>query len=332
VTAAPVAAPPVALRVAYRDGLVELMQRDERVVCLDSDTGLFSGVDFGTAAARYRNLGIAEQNLMGTAAGLAAAGYRPFVNTMATFASSRAIEFVKLDIAYNALPVCIAATHAGVSAGHLGPTHHCLEDLAVMRMLPNMTVLVPGDASQVRALLPQLNQLAGPVYLRLDRKPAPALPAGLDSPVLGRAEVLADGADVLVVACGPQPMAAAWQARQQLAGHGVTAAVVQVHTLAPLDRQALLRAAEPVRLVVSVEEHWAVGGLGSAVAEVLGEWLPRPLVRIGMPPTFVSVVGGQQEILDHYGINADGITDRVLAALQPPAFRSNHPVPEGENR
>lgn len=320
----------VALRTAYRDGLVELMQHDDRVICLDTDTGLFAGADFGVAADRYRNLGIAEQNLMATAAGLAASGYRPYVNTMATFASSRAVEFVKLDIAYNALPVCIAATHAGVSAGHLGPTHHCLEDLSVMRMLPNMTVLVPADAYQVSALLPQLNELSGPVYLRLDRKPGPALPAQTPRPVLGQIEPLVEGRDVVLIACGPQPMAAALQARSRLAEQGVDAAVLQVHTLAPFDRPTLLRAATPARLVVSVEEHWAVGGLGSTVAEVLSERLPRPLIRIGMPSTFVSVVGSQREILDHYGINAAGITKQVLAALHRLDITTNHPVPEGE--
>jgi transketolase len=179
-------------------------------------------------------------------------------------------------------------------------------------------------------LLPQLNELPGPVYLRLDRKPGPALPTRTPRPVLGRIETLVTGRDVVLLACGPQPIAAALQAQLRLAEQGVAAAVLQVHTLSPFDRSTLLRAAEPASLVVSVEEHWAVGGLGSAVAEVLSERLPRPLIRVGMPATFVSIVGSQQEILDHYGINATGITNQVLAALHRLDTRPNHPFPEGE--
>ncbi|MEO6700606.1 MAG: transketolase C-terminal domain-containing protein [Jatrophihabitantaceae bacterium] len=319
---------PVALRTAYRDGLIELMQHDQRVVCLDSDTGLFAGQDFGTATDRYLNLGIAEQNLIGTAAGLAATGYRPFVNTMATFASSRAVEFVKLDLAYNALGVCIAATHAGLSAGHLGPTHHGLEDLAVMRVLPNLTVLVPGDAGQVRALLPQLLELDGPVYLRLDRKPAASLPGWVARPQLGRIQTLVPGERVVLVACGPQPIVAALKAERLLADAGVSAAVLQVHTLAPFDIASLLDAVGPAELVVSVEEHWQIGGLGSAIAEALAEQLPRPLIRIGVPRTFVSVVGDQEQLLQHYGITAEGISDQVLSRLDVTPLTPNRSCPQ----
>jgi transketolase len=306
----------LAMRTAYRDWLVTRMESDPRTVCLDSDTGLFAGIDFGLTADRYLNLGIAEQNLMASAAGMAASGYRPFVNTMATFAASRAVEFVKIDIAYNNLPVCIAATHAGVSAGHLGPTHHCLEDLAVLRVLPNMTVAVPADASQVGPLLTALSQLPGPSYLRLDRKAMEplALPGPLE---LGRLLPLHAGgaADVLLVAAGPAPVRAALGARQLLAGAGIEAAVVQAHTIVPFDRDGLMAAAEPVSLVVTVEEHWIDGGLGSVVAELLSETMPRRLLRVGLPRGFISTVGNQDELLIRHGISPEAITNRVRRTL-----------------
>lgn len=167
-----------AAREVYRDVLVELLGEDERYVCLDSDTGLFSATSWGEGARRYLNLGIAEQNLMGVAAGLARSGRIPFVNTMATFAATRALEAVKLDIAWNDLPVRIVATHGGLSAGHLGSTHHALEDLAVMRMLPNMTVLVPADGPATESLVRAGAELPGPVYLRLGRGATPSIAPG----------------------------------------------------------------------------------------------------------------------------------------------------------
>lgn len=175
-TTAPAPAPARAAREVYRDTVAELLPGEPRLVVLDSDTGLFGGVDFGSAADRYLNLGIAEHTLMGTAAGLAREGRIPLVNTMAAFASSRAVEAVKIDIAMGNLPVLIAATHSGVSAGHLGPTHHALEDLAVMRALPHMTVVVPGDAAGTEDLLRQALTLGGPVYFRLGRGATPICP------------------------------------------------------------------------------------------------------------------------------------------------------------
>jgi transketolase len=305
----------VSPRLAYRDALLALLARDPRTVCLDSDTGLFTGVDFGAAAGRYLNLGIAEQSLMGAAAGLAAGGGRPFVHTMATFAASRALEFVKIDIAYNALPVRIAATHAGVSAGRLGPTHHALEDLGVMRALPNMTVVVPGDAEQVVALLQQVVDLPGPVYLRLDRGAAEPLPHPMPAPVLGEHQVLEPGGEVLLAAIGPQPLAATLAAADLLRARGLRVTVLHVHTLAPFDTPGFLRAAAPAELVVSVEAHWSTGGLGSTLAEALCSAAPRRLLRIGIPRTFVSLVGDEREILAHYGVSAEAVSGQVLAEL-----------------
>lgn len=314
------AAPPRSSREVYRDWLVEAMARDERVVCLDSDTGLFSGVDFGAAAPRYVNLGIAEQNLLGVAAGLAASGLVPYVNTMAAFAGTRALEAVKIDVALAGLPVRIAATHSGVSAGHLGPTHHALEDLAVMRVLPGMTVLAPADAAETEALLAQGHPLPGPVYLRLGRNPTPDLPAsaaGAGEPIaLGRARRLRHGGDALIAACGPYPVLAALAAADLLAAEGIEAGVLGLHTVKPLDVDALLAALPPNRSLVTVEEHWRAGGFGSAVAEALTELAPVRVLMVAFPDEFAEVAGSQTHLLGRYGITGDAVAARVRETLQ----------------
>jgi transketolase len=315
----------VATRTAYRDSLVALMAADEQVVCLDTDTGLFAGVDFGPAGSRYLNLGIAEHNLMCVAAGMAASGWQPYVNTMAAFASARALETVKIDIAYNALPVRIMATHGGVSAGHLGPTHHALEDIAVMRALPNMTVVVPADARSTVALMAQAARLPGPAYLRLGRKATPPLPDGADGPVLGEIQTLRDGHAVVFVCCGPLPVHAALGAADALAAEGIPSGVLHAHTLKPFDADSLLRRTAHAELVVTVEEHWRTGGLGSAVAESLAEHGgpgSRRLVRVGLPDSFMTTVGGQEELLAAHGITAQGLAARVRAAIRKPGCHS----------
>ncbi|MFE0048028.1 transketolase family protein [Streptomyces albireticuli] len=308
--------PPRPNREVYRDVLAGLMPADERLVCLDSDTGLFSGVDWGTAADRYVNLGIAEQNLMGVAAGLAKSGRVPFVNTMSTFASTRAVEAVKLDIALNDLPVRIAATHSGLSAGHLGSTHHSLEDLAVMRMLPNMTVLVPADAAATEELVRACAGIPGPVYLRLGRGATEDLPAGAEPLRVGRAQRLREGDDVTLVATGPYPVLAALEAAEELAVEGVEAAVLNMHTVKPLDTAALTAAARTTRAVVTVEEHWAAGGLGSAVAEVVAELgAGCPVLRVAVGDSFAAGTGGQRHLLERNGITAAAVADRARRAL-----------------
>jgi transketolase len=301
-------------RDAYRDTLAALMAADRRVVCLDSDTGLFDAADLRDSG-RYVNLGIAEHTLMAVAAGLAACGKLPFVNTMATFASTRALEAVKIDIACNALPVRIAATHGGLAAGHLGPTHHALEDLAIMRVLPSMTVVVPADAAAVEAAVRQTMALPGPVYLRLGRDPTPPLCGAAAPPVIGRAQRLRPGDDLTIVACGPYPVLAALRASEVLASAGVGAAVLNMHTLKPLDVAALLAAASHSAALITVEEHWRLGGLGAAVAEALAELAPIRIARIGMSNVFVDAPGGQRDLLERYGIDHRAVVTRALALL-----------------
>ncbi|GGN74845.1 transketolase [Streptomyces albiflavescens] len=301
-------------REVYRDTVAELLPREERLVVLDSDTGLFGGVDFGDGTDRYLNLGIAEHTLMGAAAGLAREGRIAVVNTMAAFAASRALEAVKLDIALGELPVVIAATHSGVSAGHLGPTHHALEDLASMRVLPHMTVVVPGDPAQTTELLCQALALGGPVYLRLGRGATPALPADAEPPRLGKAQILRRGGDITLAACGPYPVLAALEAAELLAADGISANVLHLHTVKPLDTPALLGALGDQRHLITVEEHWAAGGFGSAVAEELGA-LPVRVHRVAMPDAFVPVAGSQRQLLEQGGVSAQSIAARARRAL-----------------
>ena len=308
------AAPARATRHAYRDRLVEMLARHPRVVCLDTDTGLFTGVDLGPAAHRFISVGIAEHNLMTMAAGLAASGFVPFVNTMATFAATRVLEAVKIDIAYPGLPVRIMATHGGLSAGHLGPTHQSLEDLAVMRALPNMTVVVPADADATEAAIEDSMALPGPLYLRLGRKATPAVPAP-DRPRIGVGQLLRPGRDVLVVCCGPHPVRAALGAATGLDRVGVSTAVLNMHTVKPLDAELLVSAAAGVALVVTVEEHWRVGGLGSAVAETLAERAPARVLRIGVEDTFVTVAASHDRLAELHGLDADAVAGAVLRAL-----------------
>jgi transketolase len=320
-----VAAKPVPIREAYRNRLAALMPAHVRTICLDTDSGLFTGVDFGTAAARYVNIGIAEHNLMGMAAGMAASGWMPFVNTMAAFATSRAVEAIKIDIAYNDLPVRIMATHGGLSSGHLGPTHQCLEDLAVMRALPNMTVVVPADAAATEALVDASLDLHGPLYARLGRKATPPLPIGAAPPVIGVAQQLRVGGDALLAACGPYPVLAALDAAETLAQQGVQVSVLNLHTLKPFDTAGLLAAAAGVALVVTVEEHWRAGGLGAAVTETLAEHAPVRVSRIGMPDTFAGYVGSHEDLLRHYGITATAVTRAVLHGLDRPGAGQRKP-------
>jgi len=291
---------PRATRHAYRDRLVSLLPGHSRLVCLDTDTGLFDG-DLGS---RYVNIGIAEHNLMGMAAGLAASGFVPYVNTMATFAATRALEAVKLDIAYPALPVRIMATHGGLAAGHLGPTHQALEDLAVMRALPNMTVVVPADAAATEAVVEQSVDLPGPLYVRLGRKATP--PIGADPPVIGTAQVLRTGTGPLLVCCGPHPVLACLGGADEL-----DATVLNMHTVKPLDTATLLRYAAGTDMVVTVEEHWRSGGLGGAVTEALAETAPVRVVRVGVPDEFVGAAGGHDALIERYRITAAGIVHRL---------------------
>lgn len=319
--AAEAPAPPWAERYAgsalesYRRELLAMALEDERIYCLDGDMGGLEESFGAELPERYLHLGIAEANMLTVAAALASVGKVPFVNSMAGFISARACEQVKLDVAYPNLPVKMAASHSGVSAGHLGPTHHSLEDLAIMRALPNLTVMVPADAAETALAVRAAVELPGPVYLRLGRKPTPLV---YDAPydfTPGRAVTLFPGGDVTLAAAGPLPVLAAREARQRLAEEGIEARLLNLHTVKPLDVEAVVAAARETRGLVTVEEHNVIGGLGGAVAEAVAEHAPAPVRRIGFPDVFCEQVGGPQELLRTYGVTVEEIVGAALQLL-----------------
>lgn len=295
-----------AARDLYRDLLPEIAALHPSAVCLEADHGGF------TAFAerfpdRYFDVGIAEANMVSIAAGMAARGLIPFVNTMASFVTSRACEQLKLDVAYGRANVKIVASHAGLSGGHYGPTHHCLEDVAIVRALPHMTVLAPADSLETEKALWAIVEHPGPVYMRLGRKPTPAVHHRDYGFTIGRAVILGEGRDVAVIASGAPAVHVAQQAAAQLAAAGIDATVLNVHTIKPLDAEAVLQAAATCRRVVTVECHSIIGGLGSAVAEVLSERRPTPLRRVGVPDVFCDLVGTEDQLLTAYGVSADAV-------------------------
>lgn len=294
-------------REVYRHTLLELAIADPRLFCVDSDMG---GLEEGFARrlpAQYLNVGIAEANLITVSAGMAAAGLVPYANTISTFAATRACEQLKIDVAGNDLPVRVVVTHAGLSAGHYGPTHHALEDIAIVRTLPNITVVVPADAAETRYAVLATVDLPGPVFLRLGRGPTPLVHPQPYEFRLGEAAQLRDGDDVTVVATGPYPVVMALQAHELLAAEGIRARVLNLHTVKPIDRSALVRAARETAGLVTVEDHGLAGGVGAAVCEVICEEAPCPVRRIGVPDGFFDVVGDERELLAAAGVSADAI-------------------------
>ncbi|WP_027717662.1 transketolase family protein [Desulfovirgula thermocuniculi] len=307
----------IATRDAYGEALVELGKENPRVVVLDADLSKSTKtVEFKKRfPERFFNLGIAEQNLVGTAAGLAAAGKIPFCSTFAVFAAGRAFEQVRNSVAYSRLNVKIAATHAGITVGEDGGSHQAVEDIALMRVLPNMTVFVPADAWETRAAVRAAAEIAGPVYIRLGRPKVPVLhEGGCADFVPGRAMLMREGRDATVIACGIM-VAAALEAAGELAAEGLSVRVLNMHTIKPLDVEAVLAAARETGAIVTAEEHSVIGGLGGAVAEVVCEHHPVPVLRVGLPDVF-GESGTPEELLQKYGLTAQNIAAKVRTAVK----------------
>lgn len=302
---------PVATRDAYGEALRELGASNKDVVVLDADLSKSTKTSVFAQAFpdRFFDMGIAEQNLMGTAAGLAAAGKIPFASTFAVFATGRAYEQVRNSICYPRLNVKIAATHAGLTVGEDGASHQALEDISLMRGLPNMTVIVPADAAETKAAVAFAASYHGPVYIRLGRMAVPAVFGDGYEFRHGRAVTLSEGKDVTIMATGIM-VSRARQAAQALYEQGLTARVLAVATIKPLDVDAVAAAARDTGAVVTCEEHSIIGGLGSAVAEALAEHCPAPLERVGVRDTF-GESGRPEELLDKYHL---AVADIVQAA------------------
>jgi transketolase len=306
------AAIPDSDRAAYRAALLELARADSRIWCLDTDMGGLEKEFEAELPDQYVDLGIAEANLMTVGAALARTGLIPFVNTMAAFASARALEQVKIDIAYHNLPVRIVATHAGLSGATYGPTHHAQQDLAVMRSMPNMTVMTPADPAETVRMVRAAAYLPGPVYIRMGRAATPPVYEGEQLFAVGQAVELRQGDDVAIIAAGAYPVLFALEAAQQLSLLGIEARVLNMHTLKPLDEDAVLAAAVNTRGIVTVEDHTAYGGLGGAVAELAASRHPVRVERVGIEDVFCDRPGTHREQLESYGVSPA----RVVAAAR----------------
>ncbi len=305
-----------ATREAYGKALLELGREHPDIVVLDADlskstkTAEFAGV----FPERFINAGIAEQNLMGMSAGLAAAGKVVFASTFAVFAAGRAFEQIRNSIAYAELNVKICATHAGITVGEDGGSHQSVEDVALMRSIPGMCVVVPADGTSTRQILRDLYQRSGPAYLRLGRLAVPNIYDDDLKLQIGRGIELKDGKDATIIGCGIM-VEKALQAYRILAGEGIMVSVVDMHTIKPLDRELVIRKAQETGAILTVEEHSIIGGLGSAVCEVVSEYCPVPVLRLGIEDQF-GQSGSPDELLQHYGLTEDKIAQKVRNLLK----------------
>ena len=296
-----------ATREAYGEALKEIGGKNEQIVVLDADLSKSTKTNVFAKAypQRFFNVGIAEQNLVGTAAGLAASGKIPFVSTFAMFAAGRAFEQIRNSVCYPKLNVKVAATHAGLTVGEDGASHQAIEDVSLMRSLPNMTVLVPADEEETRQAIAWASEYQGPVYIRLGRMSVDNVsPEGyVFAPA--KAAVLTEGNDVTLIANGVM-VTAALEAAKTLAAEGIQARVINMASVKPLDAAAVVSAAKETGAIVTCEEHSIIGGLGSAVAEVLSEQAPAPMERVGVKDTF-GESGKPKELLAKYGLTADDV-------------------------
>lgn len=305
----------MATREAYGKALLVLGAENSNVVVLDADLSKSTKTaDFGKKyPERFFNMGIAEANLLGTAAGLAAAGKIPFASTFAIFATGRAFEQIRNSIAYPKLNVKIAATHSGITVGEDGGSHQAIEDVAIMRAVPNMVVLVPADGEETRQVILAAAKYNGPVYIRMGRLDVPLLFGEDYRFEIGKANVLKEGTDVAIMANGVM-VSMALEAAALLAADGISVSVVNVASVKPLDEETIVQIAKQTKAVVTAEEHNIIGGLGSAIAEVLGEKQPTPMVRVGLKDTF-GESGRPNELLEKYGLTKENLVKAVHEVL-----------------
>jgi transketolase len=303
------------MRPAYGEALVELGRARSDVVVLTADVSNsdFSWMFEEAFPGRFINVGIAEQALVDVAAGLAYTGYVPFANTFAFLFATRALEMVRTHLCYGGANVKLMGAYCGVSDSFDGPTHHAITDMAIMRALPGMTVVSPSDTVAVRKLLPLVAEWQGPVYLRLNRNEVPVLFDDSYAPVIGKAIVHRPGGDVTLVGTGLM-LSRCFEAAEALAADGIEARVIEVHTVKPLDAEAITAAARETGAIVTAEEHSIVGGLGTAVAEVLSEACPVPLRRIGIRDTFATT-GPYADLLEYLGLTTAAIAGAAREAI-----------------
>ena len=305
----------IATRDAYGKALVKLGDINNNVVVLDADLSKSTKTyDFGkTYPDRFFNMGIAEQNLIGAACGFATAGKIPFASSFAMFASGRAFEIIRNSVCYPNLNVKICATHAGITVGEDGASHESVEDISIMRSIPNMTVLVPADGVEAEKMIFEAANVYGPMYVRLGRSAVDTIFTEEYKFEIGKGTVLTEGDDVSIIACGIM-VNEAIKASVELKKEGINARVINMSTIKPIDKELIIKSAKETKAIVTAEEHSIIGGLGSAVSEVLAEECPTILKRVGIKDVF-GESGNPNDLLEKYGLTYKDIINSVKEVI-----------------
>ena len=304
-----------ATRQSYGEALLELGKKNKDIVVLDADlsgatkTELFAK-EFPD---RFLDMGIAESNMMSTAAGLASCGKIPYASTFAVFAAGRAYDQIRNSICYPNLNVKICATHAGITVGEDGATHQMIEDISLMRTLPNMTVISTSDDIQTKWAVEEISKIEGPVYLRLARLATPIIYEENQKFEIGKAIQIGEGTDATVFATGVT-VQEALKAKEELEKNGVNIRVVDIHTIKPIDKEMIIKCAKETKLLISIEDHNIIGGLGSSIAEVLTEEYPKKLIKLGIKDTF-GKSGKAEDLMKYFGITAEKVCQEGRAIL-----------------
>lgn len=305
----------VPMRDGYGKALLELCEKNEKVMVLDADVAKSTRTVWirDQYPEHFMDMGIAEQDMVGTAAGLSLSGMIPFVSTYCVFLAGRAWDQIRTTVCYNKLNVKLGGAHAGISVGPDGATHQSLEDVALMRVLPNMTVIVPCDAEETRKATLAMAELEGPCFIRFGREAVPVVTDESTPFQIGKARLCREGSDVTVFANGAL-VNEALNAAEGLAAEGISARVFDLHTIKPLDEEAVIAAAKETGCIVTAEEHQINGGMGSAVAECLARHCPVPVEMVAVADSF-GESGQPQELMDKYGLNQAAIVSKVKAVL-----------------
>ena len=301
----------IATRQSYGEALVELGKENKNVVVLDADlsTATKTNMFAKEFPDRFFDMGISEQDMMGTAAGFATCGKIPYASTFAVFAAGRAYDQIRNSICYPNLNVKICATHSGVTVGEDGATHQMLEDIALMRALPNMTVMCTSDDTQTKWAIKEISKIKGPVYLRLSRLATPIIYKTSEKFEIGKAIQIGEGTDATIIATG-DVVYEAIKAKEELEKIGKNVRILDIHTIKPIDKQAIIKCAKETKKIITIEDHNIIGGLGSSVCEVLSEEYPTKVVRLGIKDTF-GKSGKAEELMEYFGIKAKNIIENI---------------------
>ena len=301
-----------ATRQSYGEALLELGKENKNIVVFDADlsTATKTNIFAKEFPERFYDMGIAEQNMISTAAGMSTCGKIPYASTFAVFAAGRAYDQIRNSVCYPKLNVKICATHAGVTVGEDGATHQMIEDISLMRTLPNMTVLSTSDDVQTKWAVKEISKINGPVYLRLSRLATPIIYDENQKFEIGKAVQIGEGTDATIFATGVT-VSEAIRAQEILENKGIKVRVVDIHTVKPIDKDMVIKCAKETKKLISVEDHNVIGGLGSAISEVLTEEYPVKLVRMGINDTF-GKSGKAIELMQYFGITAENIVEKVV--------------------